>query len=1025
MKAAFTLSLLIIIYLLSSISLPAADSGWNDSSYFKYEKLIITGLQAVQFSDDGTKFYTYNSDSTIRIWNTATGILLDSILLDEKPTKLFFSTDGKTAGYYIMLKDIENYPSSRLYKYIIYDISLKKELAHSIFNIASIISPGDTFLFFSPYSLIVIDLDYSYTTKKLYISYGVNTIYRSSGPYITNFSSGASGLFNLINDSIILENRISNMQANAKYIIGDFIYYTTDHSAYTQKESGAYWSSNIQSRTFKYNINEHNNYQILMYEYSETYKKDVLGDHYQNSGHYEHLSNIYCDQYNSLLLVKSDSGFYYYNLLKDTITDTLRLLYANGIEQITNNLKFLVSLEKNQLYFYDILSKILIDTLDCPIIADNFILMASNNDILAFNNKGEIILLKSKISTGHIDFQTLKNWYYIGDTVKFNNLSSVTGKRILWKFGDGDTSNILNPIHIYTKKGTYTVSLQITDQKDSNYYLEKKEYIEILTPLKADFTVSDSLGDSPLTVNFANLSTGDIIYTKWDFGDGDTSNNINPQHVYKNSGHYGVTLTIADKYRDTNIVKHELIKVDNIKYDSLIDSNSYKIMDWDKDGFFVSCSGCSTYNITIKNIVGSSNLNNSSYFFVSALYSFKYILYPPSDNKNIPVYPLYYLNGIDSAVSPNGKYHQANIPFISSYKLPEYNNYNYVYLYIPNNKIIKIDYNKNLHSTQTLTSPCTAFNIYNNLSYVGSDNIVRKYINDTVLIDSIKISGTPNYIFPLSDSTLLTIINRNNKLYLDEFTSSIIPSEKELLSGKDSVVLTEIIQQKSRNGFIGIGYIKNGSFTSGYMVSFDNHGNIFIESINDDFTSFQNITLINGGLFLVTGNSKYPGFIILDSNITRIRDYRYFTLIPTYKYFGAVKLNDNQFILEGKYTENGSFDRVSLIKVEIPDIFTSVADSNNIEPEQSLSLFPNPSENLLNISLKTSDVETGVETGLRPVSTQVKICDVLGNTRNEFSYPIISNKTIISIDINNLEQGIYFVKVILNNKVLVGKFVKN
>jgi PKD repeat protein len=657
-------------------------------------------------------------------------------------------------------------------------------------------------------------------------------------------------------------------------------------------------------------------------------------------------------------------------------------------------------------------------------IADNFILMASNNDILAFNNKGEIVLLKSKISSGHIDFQTFKNWFYIGDSIIFHNLSSVKGKKILWKFGDGDSSNISSPIHVYSKKGLYTVSLQITDLKDSIYYLEKKDYIEILTPLKADFIATDSTGQSPLTVNFTNLSTGDIIYTKWDFGDGDTSNIINPQHVYKNSGHYGVTLTIADKYRDTNKVKNDYIIVDYIKPDSLSSIKSYNIIDWKKDQIIDIGSGTYVDNILINYIYGTSNQSNSANFFITAHFKWSYAMPPVFVSHYDSLYLIYYIDKNDSSISLNGKYNHSNNQYVTLNKRLLLGDLNYVYVFIYNNQIIKMDYQENLISVLTLSDSCTVFNKYNNISYVGSKNSISKYIDDTTFIGSIDVPGTPNYIFPLSDTTLLTIINRNNQLYLDEFTSNIIPSEKELLPGKDSVVLSRIIQQRSGNGMVGIGYVKNGSYSSGYIVSFDNQGNILKESINDDFSSFQNICLINGGLFLVTGNSKYPGFIILDSNITRIRDYRYFTPIPTYKYFGAVKLNDNQFILEGKYTENGSFDKVSLIKVQIPDIFTSVADNNNIEPIESIKLFPNPSENLLNISVKTSDVETGVETGLRPVSTQVKICDVLGNVRNEFSYPIKSNNTIISIDVNNLEQGVYFVKVILNNKVLVGKFVR-
>jgi hypothetical protein len=337
MKAAFTPYLLIIIYLLSSVSLRASDSGWNDSSYFKYEKLIIPGLQAVQFSEDGSKFYTFNTDSTIRIWNTATGKLLDSIILDEKPTKLFFSSDGKTAGYYTMLKDIENYPSSRLYKYIIYDISLKKELAHSIYNLGSIIKPGDNFYFFAAYSLNVMNIDYFSSKNKLYISYGVNTQARQGADDIS-FKSGGSGIFKLLGDSIILDNQISTAEPVDMFYFGDSIYFNTDWNKYqVHSGPGDYWYHS-QSQCLIFNmINNADSLKLsFWYDESGNWYKRVSN----KSGHYEYLSRVFCDPKNSLLLIKSNNGIYYENLNTNKIFDTLKLADSSGIEKITNDLKF-------------------------------------------------------------------------------------------------------------------------------------------------------------------------------------------------------------------------------------------------------------------------------------------------------------------------------------------------------------------------------------------------------------------------------------------------------------------------------------------------------------------------------------------------------------------------------------------------------------------------------------------------------------------------------------------------------------
>ncbi|MGB0887241.1 MAG: T9SS type B sorting domain-containing protein [Vicingaceae bacterium] len=53
-------------------------------------------------------------------------------------------------------------------------------------------------------------------------------------------------------------------------------------------------------------------------------------------------------------------------------------------------------------------------------------------------------------------------FYCIGDTVPFQNLSN-GGISYLWDFGDGDTSNLFEPIHVYDSAATYNVKLSVLD----------------------------------------------------------------------------------------------------------------------------------------------------------------------------------------------------------------------------------------------------------------------------------------------------------------------------------------------------------------------------------------------------------------------------------------------------------------------------------------------------------------------------------------------------------------------------------
>ncbi|MCP3918439.1 MAG: PKD domain-containing protein [bacterium] len=63
--------------------------------------------------------------------------------------------------------------------------------------------------------------------------------------------------------------------------------------------------------------------------------------------------------------------------------------------------------------------------------------------------------------------------------------------------------------------------------------------------LLADFSGSPISGPEPLAVTFNDLSLGAVTSWSWDFGDGGTSNEQYPSHVYGASGSYTVSLTVT------------------------------------------------------------------------------------------------------------------------------------------------------------------------------------------------------------------------------------------------------------------------------------------------------------------------------------------------------------------------------------------------------------------------------------------------------------------------------------------------
>jgi PKD repeat protein len=78
---------------------------------------------------------------------------------------------------------------------------------------------------------------------------------------------------------------------------------------------------------------------------------------------------------------------------------------------------------------------------------------------------------------------------------------------------------------------------------------------------EAEFTAEPTSGERPLSVVFTDTSSGDPESWAWDFGDGGTSTEQNPTHVYEEPGSYRVILTATNGEGSDDVVKPDLLTV--------------------------------------------------------------------------------------------------------------------------------------------------------------------------------------------------------------------------------------------------------------------------------------------------------------------------------------------------------------------------------------------------------------------------------------------------------------------------------
>ena len=61
-------------------------------------------------------------------------------------------------------------------------------------------------------------------------------------------------------------------------------------------------------------------------------------------------------------------------------------------------------------------------------------------------------------------------------------------------------------------------------------------------------------GTAPITVKFTDRSEGDGLRYFWDFGDGETSTQQNPTHVYSIAGTFDVSLLVTNNNGENTTV---------------------------------------------------------------------------------------------------------------------------------------------------------------------------------------------------------------------------------------------------------------------------------------------------------------------------------------------------------------------------------------------------------------------------------------------------------------------------------------
>ena len=178
----------------------------------------------------------------------------------------------------------------------------------------------------------------------------------------------------------------------------------------------------------------------------------------------------------------------------------------------------------------------------------------------------------------------------------------------LWLFGDGHSSVNIYPCHTYAATGTYTVT-HIT------YNLCGSDTAS--TPIHVYVPVPNAGFDYELDgCTFVFTSDSETGNHSWDFGDGTTSTDINPTHLYETNGTY--TVIHGNQLDDCPWVYDTIIVIDSCP-DRLCD----KYGNFDFAIHYATDPGCvtNTSSLGISSITGQ-NITIDGMFVVNSEFSF-------------------------------------------------------------------------------------------------------------------------------------------------------------------------------------------------------------------------------------------------------------------------------------------------------------------------------------------------------------------------------------------------------------------
>jgi len=192
-----------------------------------------------------------------------------------------------------------------------------------------------------------------------------------------------------------------------------------------------------------------------------------------------------------------------------------------------------------------------------------------------------------------------------------------------WSFGDGDTLTTFSPAlfsHNYITAGTFTVEEIVTDNIGCKDTMVSPSHPMVFLPV-ASFAAYSTDICAGTGAHFINSSAG-LVTSLWFFGDGDTSSETAPVHVYTAAGVYTVKLVVTGAFGCTDTATSvSYITVNPSPAASFYTSDTFAVCPPLNVSCFNTSTGGGTNYWTFGGITSSSAVSPSGVFVAPGHYA--------------------------------------------------------------------------------------------------------------------------------------------------------------------------------------------------------------------------------------------------------------------------------------------------------------------------------------------------------------------------------------------------------------------